>query len=53
VLTGLIADRLGLLGALQLVPFAPLIAAIAFFIGKRNYTSDLDRLNTLREEAAH
>jgi MFS family permease len=53
VLTGVIADRLGLLGALQLVPFAPLIAAIAFFIGKRNYTSDLDRLNTLREEAAH
>ena len=53
VLTGLIADRLGLLGALQLVPFAPLIAAIAFFIGKRNYASDLDRLNTLREEAAH
>ncbi|ALL66757.1 Transporter, MFS superfamily [Paraburkholderia caribensis MBA4] len=52
VLTGVLADRLGLLGALQLVPFAPLIAAIAFFIGKRNYARDLDRLNTLREEAA-
>ncbi len=52
VLTGVMADRLGLLGALQLVPFAPLVAAIAFFIGKRNYAHDLDRLNTLREEAA-
>jgi MFS family permease len=52
VLTGIIADRLGLLGALQIVPFAPLIAAIAFFIGKRNYASDLERLDTLREEAA-
>ena len=52
VLTGVMADRLGLLGALQLVPFAPLVAAIAFFIGKRNYARDLDRINTLREEAA-
>ncbi|WP_250474950.1 MFS transporter [Caballeronia sp. GAFFF1] len=51
ILTGIIADRIGLLGALQLVPFAPLVAAIAFFIGKRNYAGDLDRLNTLREQA--
>ncbi|MBB5462161.1 MFS transporter [Paraburkholderia sp. Cpub6] len=52
VLTGIIADRIGLLGALQLVPFAPLVAAAAFMIGKRNYSGDLDRLNTLREQAA-
>ncbi|MGF6851765.1 MFS transporter [Paraburkholderia sp. CI3] len=51
VLTGIVADRIGLLGALQLVPFAPLIAATAFFIGKRNYAVDLDRLNALREQA--
>ncbi|HEX7931746.1 MAG TPA: MFS transporter [Paraburkholderia sp.] len=51
ILTGIIADRIGLLGALQLVPFASLIAAIAFFIGKRNYARDLDRLNALREQA--
>ncbi|SIT44331.1 Major facilitator superfamily MFS_1 [Paraburkholderia piptadeniae] len=51
VLTGMVADRIGLLGALQLVPFAPLVAAIAFFIGKRNYAGDLDRLNALREQA--
>lgn len=51
VLTGIIADRIGLLAALQFVPFALLIAAIAFFIGKRNYAGDLDRLNALREQA--
>ncbi|RQH07048.1 MFS transporter [Paraburkholderia dinghuensis] len=52
ILTGIVADRIGLLGALQLVPFAPLVAAAVFFIGKRNYTADLDRVNVLLEEAA-
>jgi MFS family permease len=52
VLTGLAADRIGLLGALQIVPLAPLVAAAAFSIGKRNYANDLDRLNALREQAA-
>jgi sugar phosphate permease len=52
ILTGVVADHIGLLGALQVVPFAPLVAAIAFFIGKRNYGRDLDRLNDLREQAA-
>lgn len=51
ILTGIVADRIGLLGALQLVPFASLIAAVAFFIGKRNYCGDLDRLTALRDEA--
>lgn len=53
VLTGIVADRIGLLGALQLVPFAPLIAAVAFLIGKRNYGADLDRVNALRDRAGH
>jgi hypothetical protein len=52
ILTGVVADRIGLLGALQLVPFASLIAAVAFFIGKRNYSADLDRLDALRDRAA-
>jgi MFS family permease len=52
ILTGIIADRIGLLGALQIVPLAPLVAAIAFFIGWRNYTRDLERVNALREQAA-
>jgi MFS family permease len=51
ILTGVVADRIGLLGALQLVPFAALIGAIAFFIGRRNYSGDLDRLDALREKA--
>jgi sugar phosphate permease len=51
VLTGLVADRIGLLGALQIVPFAALIGSIAFFIGKRHYADDLDRLDALRERA--
>jgi MFS family permease len=51
VLTGIVADHIGLLGALQLVPFAPLIAAGVFAIGKRNYEADQDRVNALREEA--
>jgi MFS family permease len=53
ILTGIVADKIGLLGALQLVPFAPLLAAIVFFIGKRNYIRDLDKVATLRKEASH
>jgi sugar phosphate permease len=53
VLTGIVADRIGLLGALQFVPFAPLVAAVAFFIGKRNYGVDLDRVSALREQAGY
>ncbi|CAM2162523.1 Predicted arabinose efflux permease, MFS family [Paraburkholderia sacchari] len=52
VLTGAVADRIGLVGALQLVPFASLIAATAFFIGKRSYGDDLDHLDALRGQAA-
>ncbi|TDN57842.1 MFS transporter [Paraburkholderia sp. BL10I2N1] len=52
VLTGIIADRIGLLGAMQIVPLAPLIATIAFFVGWRNYARDLERVNALREQAA-
>ena len=44
ILMGMIADKIGLLGALQVIPFAPLIAAVAFAIGKRNYSRDLARL---------
>ena len=44
ILMGMIADRIGLLGAMQVVPFAPLVAAVAFAIGKLNYGKDLARL---------
>jgi MFS family permease len=49
--TGVLADRIGLLDALRLVPFAALLALIVFAIGSRHYRRDLDRLNTLREQA--
>jgi MFS family permease len=52
ILMGVIADKVGLLGALQVVPFAPLIAAVAFAIGRVNYASDLVRLEALRHPAA-
>ncbi|CAG4888635.1 MFS transporter [Paraburkholderia saeva] len=53
ILTGIVADRIGLLGALQLVPLAPLLAAVAFAIGRRSYRRDLDCVNALREQAGH
>jgi MFS family permease len=53
ILTGIVADRIGLLGALQLVPFAPLFAAAAFFIGRRSYGADITRLSALGAQAGH
>jgi MFS family permease len=51
ILMGMLADRIGLLGALQIVPFAPLVAAIVFVIGKANYGKDLARLEAGRDAA--
>ncbi|MFB7374991.1 MFS transporter [Streptomyces sp. NPDC056222] len=42
--TGMLADRLGLLGALQLVPLMAIAATAAFLIGRRWYERDLRRL---------
>ncbi|QCP54839.1 MFS transporter [Trinickia violacea] len=53
VLAGIIADRIGLLGALQLVPLAPLAAMVAFVIGRRNYSRDLCRFEAQRDSAQH
>ena len=39
--TGVLADRMGLLGALQFVPLVCLLAAAAFALGQRYYTEDL------------
>ena len=36
IVTGWFADRLGLLGALQLLPFASMAAALVFVIGTRS-----------------
>jgi MFS family permease len=40
-LTGLLADRIGLLGAMQLTPLIALAASVAFAIGYRHYEADL------------
>jgi MFS family permease len=42
--TGFIADRIGLLGALQIISAMALAAAVMFALGKRYYAGDLARL---------
>ncbi|OIJ88346.1 MFS transporter [Streptomyces colonosanans] len=42
--TGVLADRMGLLGALQVVPLVALAGSVAFTIGKFSYEKDLRRL---------
>jgi MFS family permease len=44
IVTGALADRLGLARAFQLVPFVCLGAAAAFLVGRRYYARDLARL---------
>jgi MFS family permease len=44
-LTGVFADRIGLVGALQIVPLVALCAVTAFAIGRRHYAKDLQRLH--------
>jgi MFS family permease len=47
VLTGVVADRIGLLGALQLLPLIGLVSAAVFSIARSHYTRDLGRVGTL------
>ncbi len=43
-LTGALADRVGLLGALQWMPVVGLAAAATFSLGRRTYAGDLQRI---------
>ncbi|MDN7673122.1 MFS transporter [Burkholderia oklahomensis] len=45
IVTGFIADRIGLVGALQIVPLAALVATLAFTIGRQHYGNGLRRMN--------
>lgn len=45
---GILADHLGLLGALQLSPFVYVVAALALVAGKRAYPAGMRRLATLQ-----
>lgn len=46
--TGMIADRIGLAGAMQIVPLIALGAAAAFAFGKRYYAGDLQRIRAMQ-----
>ncbi|SAK82546.1 transport protein [Caballeronia catudaia] len=48
LVTGAIADRIGLSGALQLIPFVSVAAMLAFAIGRSRYARDLGRIDTPR-----
>ncbi|MGO4330580.1 MFS transporter [Cupriavidus sp. 2TAF22] len=50
--TGVIADRIGLLGALQIIPLAGLCATLAFAIGRKYYANDLRRIQSQRAAQA-
>ncbi|CCK24507.1 major facilitator transporter [Streptomyces davaonensis JCM 4913] len=49
--TGALADRIGLLGALRVVPLVAIAATVAFLIGRRWYARDLLRLDAPAEKA--
>lgn len=44
--TGVLADRFGLLAALQLIPLIALPATLAFAVGHRHYAADLLRIRS-------
>ncbi|WHZ10350.1 MAG: putative MFS-type transporter [Burkholderiaceae bacterium] len=50
--TGIVADRIGLLGALQFVPLFSLAGAVFFLLGSRSYLKDVTRLDALRQRLA-
>jgi MFS family permease len=45
LVTGILADRLGLVGAMQLVPLAAAGALVALVLGRRAYPASLARVN--------
>ncbi|WP_307808024.1 MFS transporter [Streptomyces oryzae] len=49
--TGMLADHMGLLSALQVVPLVAAVAGAAFVIGKRYYEKDLCRIGLLPDVA--
>ncbi|WP_328535931.1 MFS transporter [Streptomyces sp. NBC_00344] len=49
--TGMVADHLGLLGALRLVPLIAAVPALAFVVGRRYYERDITRLTALAAPA--
>ncbi|QBR02399.1 MFS transporter [Paraburkholderia pallida] len=52
LVTGFIADRIGLLGALQAAPLVALVATLAFALGKRRYGAGLRAVRQRQAVAA-
>jgi predicted MFS family arabinose efflux permease len=50
-ITGVLADRIGLVGALRMIPLAALPATAVFLIGWSQYQADLRHLDTLEARA--
>lgn len=46
IAVGRLADRIGLAGALQLLPISCVAAAVAFALGSRTYTKNLANLRS-------
>src|SRR3546814_4261385 len=44
IVTGMVADHVGLLGALQLLPLISCVSMAAFYLGRRHYDRDLGRV---------
>ncbi len=53
LVTGWIADHVGLVGALRWIPVVPLAAALTFVLGRASYRADLARLDALRRAPTH
>ncbi|PKT68500.1 multidrug DMT transporter permease [Streptomyces populi] len=51
-LTGALADDMGLLGALRVIPLTALVATLAFLVGRHFYERDLLRLTSAPAPAA-
>ena len=52
-LTGALADRIGLLGAMQWMPLIGLTAAAVFALGRRHYANDLARIRAQQAQENH
>lgn len=52
LLTGFLADHVGLRDAFKLVPLVALFAAQAFWIGRQHYARDIARVQLLQRDAA-
>ncbi|MEU7906181.1 MFS transporter [Actinoplanes sp. NPDC049118] len=51
IVTGMIADRMGLQSALRIIPLVAMVPIIAMLVGRLTYPADLRRLGTAQDDA--